>query len=119
MIIMSCIDVYFIGAAVQIETQGEQLEPVGSIVNSQRNNIPLSVNAVVPDKYSAIGLNPVGPEVTRSFVEPMFTVPIEKASTPVEISKNGSSKTQIDHDVNEKGGIYSLTSLVPLQPISF
>ena len=105
MIIMSCIDVYFIGAAVQIETQGEQLKPVGSIVNSQSNNIPVSANAVVPGKYSAIGLNPVGPEVTRTFAEPMLTVPIEKASTPDEISKYGSSKTEIDHNVSGQGGI--------------
>jgi hypothetical protein len=69
---------------------------VGSIVNSQRNNIPVSANAVVPGKYSAIGLNPV--------VEPMLTVPVEKPSSPDEISKYESSRTEIDHNVNGKGG---------------
>jgi hypothetical protein len=77
---------------------------VGSIVNSQRNNIPVSANAVVPGKYSAIGLNPVGPEVTCAIVEPMLTVPVEKPSSPDEISKYESSRTEIDHNVNGKGG---------------
>ncbi|RLN07171.1 B3 domain-containing protein [Panicum miliaceum] len=106
------------GAAVQIETQGEQLEPVGSIVNSQRNNIPMSVNAVVPGKYSAIGLNPVGPEVTCAFVEPMLTVPVEKPSSPDEISKYESSRTEIDHNVNGKGTIVQLeTKVDQVEPV--
>ncbi|OEL26712.1 B3 domain-containing protein [Dichanthelium oligosanthes] len=92
------------GASVQIERPGEQLEPVGSIVNSQRNNIPVSVYTVVPGKYSALGLNPVGPEGTCAFVESMLIVPIEKPSSPDGISKIGSNRTEIDHNVNGKGG---------------
>ncbi|CAN6244998.1 unnamed protein product [Urochloa humidicola] len=85
------------GASVQIETQGEQLEPGGSIVNSQRNNIP-----------GALGLNPAGPEGTCAFVESMLTVPVEKPLSPDGKSKCGSSRTEIDHNVNGKGAIVQL-----------
>ncbi|RLM81033.1 B3 domain-containing protein [Panicum miliaceum] len=106
------------GAAIQIETQGEQLEHMGSIVNSQRNNIPVSANAVVPGKYRAIGLNPVGPEVTCAIVEPMLTVPVEKPSSPDEISKYESSRTEIDHNVNGKGTIVQLeTKVDQVEPV--
>ncbi|CAN6279088.1 unnamed protein product [Urochloa humidicola] len=96
------------GASVQIETQGEQLEPMGSIVNSQRKNIPVSANTVVPAKYGALGLNPAGPEGTCALVESMLTVPAEKPLSPDGISKCGSSRTEIDHNVNGKGTIVQL-----------
>ncbi|CAN6252199.1 unnamed protein product [Urochloa humidicola] len=95
------------GASVQIETQGEQLEPVGSIVNSQRNNIPVSANTVVLGKYGA-QLNPAGPEGTCAFVESMLTVPVETPLSPDGKSKCGSSRTEIDHNVNGKGTIVQL-----------
>lgn len=108
-----------IGAAVQIQTQGEQLEPVGSIVISQSNNIPLSANTAVLGEYGALGRNPAGPEGTCAFVESMLTVPVEKPLSPDGISKCGSSRTEIDHNVNGKGGNVPLTFLVPLQQIIF
>ncbi|XP_012703636.1 B3 domain-containing protein Os02g0598200 isoform X1 [Setaria italica] len=96
------------GAAVQIQTQGEQLEPVGSIVISQSNNIPLSANTAVLGEYGALGRNPAGPEGTCAFVESMLTVPVEKPLSPDGISKCGSSRTEIDHNVNGKGTIVQL-----------
>ncbi|CAL4886888.1 unnamed protein product [Urochloa decumbens] len=96
------------GASVQIETQGEQLEPMGSIVNSQRNNIPVSANTVVPGEYDAMGLNPVGPEGICAFVKSALTVPVEEPLSPDGISKCGSSRTEINHNVNGKGTIVQL-----------
>ncbi|CAL5057315.1 unnamed protein product [Urochloa decumbens] len=93
------------GASVQIETQGEQLEPVGSIANSQRNNIPVSANTVVLGEYDAMGLNRVGPEGIGAFVESVLTVPVEEPLGPDGISKCGSSRTEINHNVNGKGTI--------------
>ncbi|OQU85252.1 hypothetical protein SORBI_3004G204000 [Sorghum bicolor] len=66
------------GASVLLEAKGERLEPMGSIVHSQSNNAPLCANPVVPG-------------------------PIEKTSSPDEISKCSSSMIEIEHNVNEKG----------------
>lgn len=83
------------GASVLLEAKGERLEPMGSIVHSQSNNAPLCANPVVPGKDGATGL--------------MFIGPIEKTSSPDEISKCSSSMIEIEHNVNEKGGDVLLT----------
>lgn len=103
-----------IGVSIQIEARGEQLEPVGSIVNNRRNNIPVNTNTVVLGNYGALGLNPAGPEGTCAFGEPILTVPVEKPPSPDGISTCGSSRTEIDHNVNGEGGNVLLTFLVPL-----
>lgn len=108
-----------IGAAFQNQTQGEQLETVGSIVNSQSINIPMSAITEVLGKNGALGRNDAGPEGTCAIIEPMLTVPIEKPLSHDGISKCGSSRSEIDHNVNGKGGNVPLNFLVPLQQIIF
>jgi hypothetical protein len=97
------------GASVLLEAKGERLEPMGSIVHSQSNNAPLCANPVVPGKDGATGLTPIGSEGSCAFIESMFIGPIEKTSSPDEISKCSSSMIEIEHNVNEKGGDVLLT----------
>ncbi|XP_062219537.1 B3 domain-containing protein Os02g0598200-like isoform X1 [Phragmites australis] len=106
------------GAAVQLQTKKEQLKTVGSIVNSQRNNIPACANPVVAGNHGAIGLNPVGSEGTCAFVESVLTMPVEKSSSPDRISKCGSSRTEIDHNADGKGSTVQLeTKMNQLKPV--
>ncbi|CAD6250442.1 unnamed protein product [Miscanthus lutarioriparius] len=91
------------GASVLLEAKGEGLEPMGSIVHSLSNNVPLCANPVVPGKDGAPGLTPIGSEGSCAFIESMFTGPIEKTSSPDEISKCSSSTKEIEHNVNGKG----------------
>ncbi|WVZ74737.1 hypothetical protein U9M48_022886 [Paspalum notatum var. saurae] len=91
------------GDSVQLETKGGQLESLGNIVNSQKNNNPPCLNPIVLVNCGALGLNPPGSEGTCGFVESRFTVPTEKSMSPDGVSKCGSSRIEIEHTVNGEG----------------
>ncbi|TVU29390.1 hypothetical protein EJB05_20954 [Eragrostis curvula] len=91
------------GTVVQLQTKKEQLDTVGSIVNAPGNNNLVCANLIVACNSGPIELNPARSESTFALVESQPTMPIKCPSSPDRISNFGSSRTEVNDNVNGEG----------------
>lgn len=64
------------GATVQLQTKKEQLEPVGSIVSKQRNNIPVCANLATP-RQSEHHFSQQEDGKSSNYVTPVALLPVK------------------------------------------